>query len=167
MNKAIYAVFGMFVLCLAGFAVAEAQTSEISGSAEVGEVISIALNSSSIGWTGLVPTDTNVLASTGGAPLQVSIYQETNVATDIRVNGSNLISGGDVLGVSNMSFSNSTTGLVALTSDFSSGGFENFIDIPNPSSTVTRNINWFVSIPVDTAQGTYLGALYVRVLKHV
>lgn len=168
MNKVLYAIFSVFVLCFAGFAIATEQVSEVSSSAEVGEVISIALNSSAVGWTGLVPgSSTDVIATSGGAPLQVSIYAETNVATDIQVNGSNLNSGGDVLGVGNVSFSNSTTGLVALSSGFSSGGFANYINIPDPTTTITRPINWFITIPAGTPQGTYLGTLYVKVLKNV
>ena len=168
MNKVLYALFGTFVLCFAGFAAATEQVSEVSSSAEVGEVISIALNGSAVGWTGLVPgSSTDVIATTGGAPLEVTIYAETNVATDLQVNGSDLISGGDTLNVANVSFSNATTGLVALTSGFSSGGFEDYIDIPDPTGTITRPINWFITIPAGTPQGTYLGTLYVKVLKHV
>lgn len=164
MKKTIFAIFGMLVLCLAGFNLATPQISELTSSAEVGEVISVALNASAVGWTGLVPgTSTDVAATTGGAPLLLSIYAETNVATDLEVNGSDLTSSGNILEVANVSYSNATTGLVALTSGFSSGGFEDWIGIPDPSSTITRDINWFITIPAGIAQGTYTGTLYVKV----
>ena len=154
-----------------------ANTTQVSSSAEVGETISVTINSTTITWTGLTAgTSNNVSATTGGNPLNVTIHAETNVATNVSVNGSNLITGGNTLAVGNLTYANASTAIKSeLGAAFASGyvgalgdkPYANFVNIADPATDAQVDILWFVSVPVGQPQGTYAGTLYVKIANAV
>lgn len=144
-------------------------------------VIDVTINCTIVGWGTLNPgvvnqTPTGALNPQACYPLNVTINRNTNVVTDLFVNGSNMLKGGDVLGVKNTTYSNlsNLTGTPAgkwtqLNATLTAGDpiHTNWwcIDPPH-GEAIQRDVFFMLSVPGYQPKGTYSGTAYVSVTEH-
>lgn len=134
------------------------------------EVIDIALNSSAVDFIGLLP-GSNYSSTT--FPLQLTIFNTTNVAVNVSLNASgNFVSGGDNFEIGNLTYSNSTSNcLTEMTTSFRSGYcgvfnyYDNWVNVPDSGSDQYIPIYFWIQVPSGQIVGNYTTKLYVKVEK--
>ena len=134
-------------------------------------VIDVTINASDCDFGTQSPRAENASATTC-FPLTVTIGTNTNVKTNLAVNGTTLAGSGSLtLAVNNVTSSNESTGWkTELNATFSYGSdaahaaYSNWMQIAIPVGVATtRDIWWFINVPEYQGKSTYNGQLYVRV----
>ncbi len=129
--------------------------------------IEITLNQSTIDFSSVNPGTSNSAALVGsGFPLGLNLTDNSNVRVNYTLNGSvNMTSGGDAVGITNVSFNNNSTisSETPLPFRYYAGQFgtnaswSTYINVPVPSigTNTTRPAFFWIDVPAQQAAGTY------------
>ncbi|MBI4362279.1 MAG: Ig-like domain repeat protein, partial [Euryarchaeota archaeon] len=100
-----------------------------------------------------------------GYPLRINITENTNVKTNITVNGTDLQLGSTRVNVTNIAYSNTSSGTnLSLQPNFPAPIFTDWISIPQPGTgnNISRTAYFYVTIPTGQAAGNYWGNVTVQ-----
>ena len=137
------------------------------------EIIDIALNSSSVDFSGLMPGD-DVIGSTNSFPLQLTIYNTTNVAVNLSVRGfGNYTSDSSDFDLANLLYGNDAIYSCRsnMTTEFDDGPcieehrYYDWVDIPNEDFDQYVSIFYWLRVSTGQLAGIYNTTLYVKVEK--
>lgn len=132
----------------------------------VAESIDVTLTGTTILF-GTVDPGNSQIATSG--PLNVTVESNTNVNTNLSINGTEFDNAGTKLGEGNFTFRNSTTGSwTTLAGTYGDGSYSDWQTITAPAggpAATKRTAYLNVTIPSGQVAGTYTGQIYVLIQK--
>ncbi len=137
----------------------------VSASVGVNVVVDVTLDATTLGFGSTSP-GINDLQPTE-YPLNVTIYGNTNVDTNLSVNGdANFTTGTYNFSIGNLTYSNESGGVhTPMTTSYAQGTptHADWQDISDPSSDITREVYALLDIPSGQAGGSYSASVSIKV----
>ncbi|VVB67989.1 Uncharacterised protein [Candidatus Norongarragalina meridionalis] len=161
----------------APFVSADPVPNESASSVTVTGIVDVTVNCTTIGFGSLAPGVANSSSTGANAcfPLEITIHADTNTQTQIWVNGSNMLNGGTVFGVRNITYTNGTAApapnafKTELNASFTSGNpaaatyHSDWVAIADPAADINRYAYFYLSTPATIPKGSYSGTIYMQI----